>query len=349
VLDTLPRRSDRPRRSRFRFGRLIVLLLILGLVGVVVAGGVYYEWVTGASGPQRQIVVTIPSGATGAEVADLLKKEGVIRSTLGFRLVSRLRHFSSGFQAGEYRLLTNMPVSAVLAALKRGPFVETVRATFPEGLTLKETATRAEDQLGIKAATFLKSATSGRWKVDPYLPHSSKTLEGFLYPSTYDFFKDATADDVIRRLVSQFRTEAAKLPWDNASKLGLTDYQVVILASIIEAETRFDADRPNVAAVFLNRLAKDMPLESDATIEYALGNRKPKLTFADLKVKSPFNTYTHQGLPPTPICSPRLSSLEAALNPAKVGYLYFVADSDGHDHFATTYEQFLSLKNKYLR
>ncbi len=329
-------------------GRLIFLLLIVGLVVAIVAGGLYYEWATGASGPQKRIDLTIPSGATGAQVADLLKKEGVIRSTFAFRLSAKFRGFSAGFQAGQYRLLTNMSVSAVLAALKRGPFAETVRATFPEGITVKEMAQKVESQLGIPAATFLASATSGRWKLPPYLPAHTKTVEGFLYPSTYDFFKDATAEDVVRRLLDQFQTESTKAPWSNAKKLGLTDYQVVVVASIIEAETKFDADRPNVAAVIFNRLKKGMPLESDATVEYALGTRKPKLTFADLKVKSPYNTYLHTGLPPTPICSPRLSSLEAALGPAKAGYLYFVADSEGHDHFASSYQEFLQLKRKYL-
>ena len=350
MLDTVPRRSERPpRRKRLRVGRLVVLLIALGLVVAVLAGGVYYEWATGASGPQKPLVVTIPTGASGADVAALLKKEGVIRSTLAFRVLAKLRHASSGFQAGKYRLQTNMTISAVLEALKKGPFVETVRATFPEGLTVKETARRVEDQLGINASAFVKAATNGKWTLSPYLPEGTGTVEGFLYPSTYDFFKNATADDVVQRLLSQFKTEVAALPWGNAKALGLSDYEIVTVASLIEAETRFDVDRPKVAAVIYNRLKQGMHLEFDTTIQYALGKRKAKITFDDLKVKSPYNTYLHGGLPPTPITSPRLASLAAALNPAKADYLYFLAiDDAGHEKFTSSYAEFLQLKKKYL-
>jgi UPF0755 protein len=338
-----------PRRKRLGSGRLVLLLVVLGLIASVIAGGVYYEWATGASGQQKPLVLTIPSGATGAEVAALLKKEGVIRSALAFKVLAKLRHASSDFQAGKYRLRTNMTISAVLAALKQGPFVETVRATFPEGLTVKEMASRAHDQLGIKASDFVKSATSGKWKLAPYLPAGTKTVEGLLYPSTYDFFKGASADDVIQRLLTQFKTEATALPWSNAKALGMSDYDIVTIASMIEAETKFDVDRPKVAAVIYNRLRKGMALEIDATIQYALGKTKPKLTYDDLKVKSPYNTYTHQGLPPTPITSPSLASLTAALNPAKADYLYYLTtDAAGHEKFTSSYQEFLQLKKKYL-
>jgi len=330
-------------------GRLLVLLIALGLVVAVVAGGVYYEWATGASGPQKPLVVTIPIGATGSQVATLLKKDGVIRSVLAFRVLAKLRHFSSGFQAGQYRLKTNMTISAVLGALRQGPFVETVRATFPEGLTVKEMASRAHDQLGVKTSDFVKSATSGTWSLPPYLPGGEKTVEGFLFPSTYDFFKGASADDVIRRLIAQFKTEAAPLPWGNAKALGMSDYEIVIVASLIEAETRFDVDRPKVAAVIYNRLRRGMHLELDTTVQYALGKPKPKLTFDDLKVKSPYNTYLHPGLPPTPIKSPGVASLAAALNPANANYLYFLAiDAAGHEKFTSSYSEFRQLKKKYL-
>ena len=338
---------------------VVLLALLLVLVGVVVAGGTYYEWAVGASGAQKPIVVTIPHGATGSDVGGILKEQGVIRSTLAFRVLARFRGFSGGFQAGRYHLKTNMSVSDVLAALKEGPFLESIRATFAEGWSVDRVAQRAHDALGINAKQFVKAANSGSYSVDDLLPPGTKTVEGFLFPSTYDFFKGATADGVIRRLLSQFQVEAAKLPWDNAKALGLSKYQVVVVASMIEREAKLDPDRPKVAAVIYNRLKKGMALQIDATILYGLEREGRPLsqcgtppavcvTNADLKVESPYNTYIHPGLPPTPIDSPSFASLVAALTPAKADYLYYVSDSAGANHFASTYAEFLALKRKYL-
>jgi peptidoglycan lytic transglycosylase G len=347
TLDTLAQRSGRPERGSRRRGLIVLLAFVLVMVGLAVAAGGYYEWAVGASGPQRPVSITIPSGATGSDVANLLKKEGVIRSTLGFRLLAKVRHFSSGFEAGRYNLKTNMPVSNVLDALKAGPVVQSLRVTFPEGYRLSQMAQRVKDKLGIKSSTFTKSADSGRWTLDPYLPAGTNTVEGFLFPSTYDFLKDSKATDVIQRLLQEFDKQAKTLSWTNAKALGVTDYEVVVIASLIEREARFDADRPKIAAVIYNRLKKGMPLEIDATIQYALGSWAP-ITIPDRQVDSPYNTYLHAGLPPTPIASPGLASLTAALNPAKANYLYYVViDAAGHHGFTNSYAEFVKLKNKY--
>ena len=347
MLETLERRSERPRR-RSRRGLVILLALFLLLVGVVAAGGAYYEWAVGASGPQTPIVLTIPAGATGSDVAKLLKDNGVIRSSLAFKLRSKFGGFSGGFEAGRYRLTTNMRIDDVLQVLKKGPFVDTLRVTFPEGYTVKQVAARAHEKLPISRSDFVASATSGKWTLGNYLPSGTKTVEGFLFPSTYDFFKDAKADDVITRVLQEFDKQAQSLPWTTATKLGVTNYEVVIVASLIEREAKFDTDRPHVAAVIYNRLKKGMALQFDSTIQYALGSPKLKLTFKELQVDSPYNTYLHTGLPPTPIDSPGVNSLAAALAPSDAGYLYFVADSNGHDHFTSSYQEFLTLKKKYL-
>jgi UPF0755 protein len=345
MLETLERRSDRPRPRRRR-SLVVLLVLVLLLVGAAVAVGGYYQWAVGASGPKSPILLVIPTGATGTEVANLLKEEGVIRSTLAFRVMARFRGFSSGFEAGKYHLHTNLTMSEALAELKRGPFVESTRATFAEGLTVAQTAARAHRQLPeVSAPAFVKAARSGRYSLEPYLPKGTKTVEGFLFPSTYDFLKDADADAVIKRLLDQFSAEARTLPWQNAKALKVTDYQVVVVASMIEREARFDEDRPKIAAVIYNRLKKGMPLQIDATVLYSLGRTKGSLTTEDLKVDSPYNTYAHTGLPPTPIASPGLASLRAALNPAKADYLYYVViDAAGHHGFTASYAEFLRLK-----
>jgi peptidoglycan lytic transglycosylase G len=351
MLETLPKRAERQPPERRR--GLVVLLVILILLGALVATGAgFWSWATGAaSGPRTKLVVTIPDGATGAMVADLLEKEGVIRSTWAFKLLSRFRGFSGGFQAGVYtNLTTNMTVEEALDALKKGPLPkEVLQALFPEGLTVRQTAERVQEQLGIPRNDFLRAATSERFWLTPYLPKGTTTVEGFLFPKKYEFEAGATADLVIKRLLTQFKREVRDLPWANSKQLRLKrPYDVVIVASMIEREARFPEDRPKIARVIYNRLARGMPLQIDATVEYALGAYKAKLTLEDLKVVSPYNTYLHQGLPPTPIASPGLASLEAALVPAKGKWLYYVViDGQGHHAFTASYDEFLRLKEKY--
>jgi UPF0755 protein len=310
----------------------------------------YWTWATGATGPKTKLVVTIPAGATGGEVADLLKERAVIRSTRAFRLLARFRGFSSGFQAGVYTsLTTNMAVEEALDALKRGPLpTKSLQALFTEGLTVRQTAERAQEELGIPRGEFLRSATSGKWSLSRYLPEGTRTVEGFLFPKKYEFEAGVTADEVMERLLDQFRLEVRDLPWANYKRVGLKRiYDVVIVASMIEREARFQEDRPRIARVIYNRLAAGMALQIDATVQYALGAWKP-LTLADLKFESPYNTYLHQGLPPTPIASPGFASLEAALSPARGNWLYFVVtDEQGHHEFTDSYDEFLRLREKY--
>jgi UPF0755 protein len=287
-------------------------------------------------------VLEIPRGATGAEVADLLKAKGVIRSTFVFKLEARFRGFKAGFDAGRYtNLTTNMTISDVLEALKKGPAVESLTVTFPEGLTVAQTAARAAQKLGISKRDFLKAARSGDYSLPPFLPEGKKTVEGFLFPNTYDFLTDASADSVIKRLLSQFEHEAAALPWDQAQTLGVTPYEAVIVASLIEKEARFSPDRTKIARVIYNRLKKGMLLQIDATINYALGRSGPIL-LKDREVPSPYNTYLHIGLTPTPIASSGKASLLAALAPAAGDWLYYVLIDckTGRHGFATTLSEF---------
>jgi UPF0755 protein len=243
-----------------------------------------------------------------------------------------------------------MSVKDALDALKKGPLPKkSLQALFPEGLTVRQTALRAQDLLGIRQGEFVKLATNGEWAVPPYLPKGTPTLEGFLFPKKYEFEASSSPKDVIRRLLAQFKLEVRDLPWSNYKRLGLkTQYDIVIIASMIEREARFPEDRPKIARVIYNRLAKGMELQIDATVEYALGQWKSKVTLADLKHPSPYNTYLHTGLPPTPIASPGLASIEAALSPAKGNWLYYVViDGQGHHAFTASYAEFLKLRQQY--
>ncbi|HEV8420657.1 MAG TPA: endolytic transglycosylase MltG [Actinomycetota bacterium] len=349
MLETLPKRAERKPRERRR-GLVILATILILLIAFAATGVGFWSWATSAAGPKTKVVVTIPQGASGSDVASLLEQEGVIRSTWAFKLMARFRGFSGGFQAGVYtNLATNMSVEDALDALKKGPLPKkSVRALLPEGLTVGQTAARVQDQLGIRRADFMSAANSGEWSLPPYLPKGTKSLEGFMFPKAYEFEAGVTADAVVKRLLAQFKLEARDLPWSRYKSIGLKrPYDVVTVASMIEREARFPEDRPKIARVIYNRLARGMPLQIDATVQYALGAWRP-LTLRDLKFESPYNTYLHQGLPPTPIASPGLASLEAALSPAKGKWLYYVViDAQGHHAFTASYDEFLRLREQY--
>ena len=341
MLDTLSQRSERPARTRRR-GTLVLLALIVVMVTLLASGALYWRWATGASGPQNKVSIVIPHGASGSDVAGILKAKGVIRSPLAFKLLARFRGFRGGFQAGQYdNLTTNMTTSAVLAALKTGPVAApSINVLFPEGYRISQVAVRAQRRLRIPVRAFTQAATSGTHMLPPYLPAHTPTVEGFLFPDTYQFPPGATADEVITRMLQQFKSEADSLDWSHLGRLGVSPYQVVIAASLIEREGRYDQDRPKIAAVIYNRLRTGMPLQIDATIQYAKGNWLP-ITEQDKALDSPYNTYANGGLPPTPIASVGLASLKAALSPAPANYLYYiVTDCQGHSSFTASYAEF---------
>lgn len=274
----------------------------------------------------------------------MLHEQDVVRCGLVSKYLLTRSGLSDSIRAGTFDLTTNMTPAEAFAALTRKPEpVPTVELTVPEGFRLTQIAERVAEELGIPPGTFISETETGDYSLPPYLPKGAASLEGFLFPKTYEFVKsEATADTVIDRLLEQFRKEVAGLPWDNAKALGLTPYEVVIVASMIERETAVTTERPLIAAVIYNRLRDGMVLGIDATLHYV--DPTPEdgyLTESDLLYDSPYNTRLHAGLPPTPIASPQLASIRAALDPAAVDYLYFVAcprDGDGHHRFSRTLE-----------
>jgi UPF0755 protein len=329
MLPAMPRHRG-PGRGAARSSLLLFLLLVLLAAGVVGA----YRWGVDGSGPTRPVTVDVPRGATASYVANLLEREGIVRSALAFRIAARLRGFSSEIQAGGYTLRTNMSVSDALDALERGPTpADVVEVTFPEGLELQDVAEVAGDALGIGASGFVQRGTSGAYALPPYLPEESDTVEGFLFPKTYEFPSNASVDQVITRLLAQFETEVEGLPWGRARKLGVSPYEVVVIASMIEREARLAEERPKIASVIYNRLEIGMVLGIDATIRYLDPDPSNGLTESDLHIDSPYNTRINPGLPPTPIASPGLASIEAALAPADTDYLfYLLVDEEAGKH-----------------
>jgi UPF0755 protein len=343
--DTAPPRTEEIPSGRHRGPRRGSWALRLGLVLVLVLSGLgiaairYYDWCLGASGPREPVSFRVEEGTGGSEIVDALHEQGVVRCGLVSRWLLRRSGLEGEFQAGTFDLTTNMtPDEAFEALTTPPPPVPTVRLTIPEGYRLTQIADRVEDALGIPSKKFLRAAEASDRSLPPYLPDDATSLEGFLYPETYEFVEGRTTpDDVIDRLLGQFGTVAESLPWDNTEELGVTPYEVVTIASMIEEEAALDKERAVIAGVIYNRLNEGMPLGIDATLLYDDPTPDGQLSFSDLETDTPYNTRIHVGLPPTPISSPGLASLLAALEPADTPYFYYVlCGSDGHHAFATT-------------
>jgi UPF0755 protein len=274
--------------------------------------------------PQATVQVIVPRGSTFGDIASLLAEKGVIGNATAFRLLARLRHEDADVHAGAYSFAPHQSADEVLRALLSGGAQVATWVTIPEGFTAAQIADRMHDA-GLGPAAAFQQAFRGH--------------EGYLFPSTYLVPLDASPDAVEKQLTAQFERELPKDAGAAAKALGVTVAQIVVVASLVEREAKIDADRPMIAGVIYNRLRLAMPLQVDATIEYALPEHKAELSFSDLKIDSPYNTYLHAGLPPTPIANPGLPSLEAALHPSKTDALYYVYCGNGHHVFATTLEQ----------
>lgn len=298
----------------------------------------------------RQEVVLIPPGASLRAVADSLAAHQVIQSRFWFRLVARVSRKDRRLRSGSYALARGAGGISALGALTGGRALLT-RFTVPEGFTLFDIAAAAERELGIPRVDFLAATRDSALLREFGVPASS--FEGFLRPETYLFAKGIPPEAVVREMAETFRT-AWDPAWDQAAVAqGLDRKAIVTLGSIVEAEAQADSDRSLIAAVYRNRLRLGMPLQSDATIQYAIqlatGARKPRLYEKDYGFKSPYNSYLHPGLPPGPIGAPSGKSLEAVIAPAPVPYLYFVARADGRHVFSRTYAEHLRAVRRVRR
>jgi UPF0755 protein len=291
-----------------------------------------------AGAPEGEPVrVTIPRGAGLAAIADTLHARGVIASPGWFRVYATILRRDRAIRAGVYDLYPDRPVREVLATLVSGAAAYQ-RLAIPEGAMLTEIAGLIDRQLGIPAESVLAAARDSTLiaEVDPGAP----TLEGYLYPSTYHVRVGADAHEVVRQMVREFE-EQWQPAWDaRLAALGFTRRQLVTLASIVEGEVRHDRDRRYVASVYENRLRAGWRLQADPTVIYALGRRR-RLFEKDYQVRSPYNTYLVDGLPPGPIGAPSAASLRAALYPAQSDFFFLVARPDGQHIFSRTLAEHL--------
>lgn len=339
-------RGRRLRHERYRSRRRRVVVGLLAFVAVpltvVVAGTVWLgRQLDPPGGPGRVVEVTIEKGWGVSAIADELARNDVIGSAFVFKTYSQLTG-SGPFQAGTYELRRDLGVRSAVQALEAGPRVDYVELRIPPGLWLTEIARRVEEQMpALSAERFLELAIAGEVR-SRYQPEGVGSLEGLLWPDTYRFTEDDDELDVLRAMVEEFDSRADALGLGSASVNGLTPYQLIVVASLVQSEAKIDGDRPLIASVVYNRLAAAMPLQIDATVLYAIGERKPSNTEADRASESPYNTYRVAGLPPTPISSVTAAAVEAVLAPAESPFLYYVlADGEGGHAFAVTYEEHL--------
>jgi UPF0755 protein len=316
----------RPHSNR----RTIIILIIAG----VVAATVYTQAIQPPEAFPVRELVTVPEGSTLSEVAQALAEQHVIRSPHAFELSMRILGRARGAKAGDYIFKEPQSVWGIARRISTGAFgLEPVRIRITEGATTREMA----EQL---------SKALPRFNADAFLL-AARPQEGYLFPDTYFFLPNAHEDAVLDTLRQNFDAHIAELqPLIAASGHSLEE--IITMASIIEREARVPADRRMISGVLWNRIRINMPLQVDVTFLYTVGKNTFQLTLADLRTDHPYNTYVNKGLPPGPIGSPSLDSIQAAAEPTPNPYLFYLADNTGVTHFSKTYEEHLRKKRLYL-
>jgi len=342
------RRSARPTRARKWGGRLLAVLALAVAAGAIWFLVRLYQPFHGS--PHGSVTVTIPPHSTAGDVGDELVRDGVISSSFFFELRATLAGERGDLRAGTYDLQENMTYSKVLKILTTPPTAAKVT-----NITIVEGRTRAQinDLLrgqGVKGSYYVATRRSPLISFAAFgAPKHTPDLEGFLFPDTYQLVEPISITALVNDQLKTFNTQWSHLNLSYARSKHLTPYDVLIIASMVQAEAATAHDRPLIASVIYNRLRLGMPLQIDATTRYATGNYTKPLTGAQLNSHSPYNTRIHKGLTPTPIDNPGLASMEAAAHPAQTNYLYFVVKpcGNGEQVFTSSYNQFLADAHKY--
>lgn len=362
-----------PKRRRGIGRRIVNFVLFLAAIGLI-GGIVWGVWNVAGAGSDveagKVVTVKIPNGADSSRIADILAEAGVVGNETVFRARMKMNGDGGDFRSGTYKMKTGSSYDTVVRVLEKGPAAApTFQVVLPEGQRLEETAAtidRLRTESAKSGGTPLPAFTGAEWlkaakavklpasygapaKVDPNAGASS-IAEGFLFPATYDLRLTATAQELVDKQRAAFDEQLATIDMARAKAAQLSPYEVVTIASLIEREARLPKERPLVAAVIWNRIKIGEPLGIDASNQYSVyepGSKEfwtAELLQSDLDKESPYNLRKVQGLPPTPIAAPGLASLQAAANPAKVDYRYYVANPDGSgEHFFTeSYDEFLA-------
>lgn len=358
-------KKKRVKKKRYLFLKFLILVLICVIVFMTCALYGYRFIMEGTAQAKAQlteesgIVFKIPSGARTANIAEELKNQGFIEDTRIYRIISKILGYDNAYKAGKYIISKDMNYYALMVRLSGEPLKNPTKdIMIPEGKTLIETVAILSAQGYIDQGKFLKIAEKENKVYDFLKTIKSDTarkypLEGYLYPDTYRMDEGWTEEELIERMLKEFNNVFTQEHYKRAEELGMTVDEVISLASIIEMEALYPADFKKISSVFHNRLnSKDLPLlQSDATVQYArvydgLG-RTSSVLIKDLEINHPYNTYIHQGLPPGPICSPRIDAIEAALYPEKTNYYFFFATPDGTNIYNETLDGHNRDQQKY--
>ncbi len=316
---------------KMSFRWLMKFTLSVGLIVLILGAYLYYSPQDKKNFGAKTKYLIVRRGDTAFDIGYKLQQMGAVSSQLNFAIFAKLPWQNKKLKAGRFALEPGYSIAKIIGIITRGASVPYV-ITIPEGLTMNQTAMHLSSQLEFEPPDFIAACTS-RVLLDS-LGIAADTPEGYLFPDTYDFFYDESAVSVVRKMVKKFYEALPPDYEDKAAEQGLDLDEAIILASMIEKEAKLDSERPIISAVYNSRLRKNMLLQCDPTVIYALGGKNRPLYYSDLQVDSPYNTYKYLGLPPAPICSPGKASLMAAINPADVDYLYFVAKGDGSHIFS---------------
>jgi UPF0755 protein len=304
-------------------------------------------WASNTSSLSSVRTVTIPRGSSFKTVLDSLESSGVIRVRWTLDLAGRILGLTKSMKVGKYLFPRGLSNVAILHDLDEGKSRILISLTVPEGWRMERIALRCSQVLGIDAQRFISLCDKSSFRKE--LGIDASFIEGYLMPDTYRFLWQASEEEILERIVDEFKKFYADSLRKRQEELHLTLNQVLTLASIVEGEAVFDRERPIIAEVYYNRMKKRMRLEADPTIQYIIPNGPRRLMFSDLKYDSPYNTYLYYGLPPSPINSPGRKSILAVLYPDKHQYLYFVADGTGGHVFSRTYAEHQKAVKSYRR
>ncbi len=364
-----------------RRGSRAAIISVL-LLGLLIFGGVYFAWTTVtdvfqpvSSAPSKNVPpFVIQSGWNTSQIADALQKNKLIRNALAFRIWARIKGLDTQLQAGAYNLNANMTIDQIIAQLLHGQ-PDAIPVTIVEGWRIQQIADKlAHNDPAFPPLTRFNEQDFLKYTLHPnQFPDFAKypllksipagdSMEGSLFPDTYLVPVNATARDVVNIMLTEFVGKIQQNHLDTLAKQNkLTLYQMIVLASIVEREVRFDSDRPLVASVYWNRIYKPnnetvSELDADPTVQYARDSAPGTTTYWSqlnnggrlIAPTNPWNTYTHTGLPPTPICSPGLASMMAAASPPSTGYYFFLSKTDGHNVYAKTSAEFQADEKQYL-
>ena len=330
-----------PLQKKIVFGipaLAILFVMVVAFVIIPLAGSSSY---TGERGVP--VYFTVRPGMSVSEIGKELYERGIIDSEMKFWWTAKLNGFENKVKSGTFAMQTGMTPRDALEILVYGNTV-TIRFTIPEGFSVRDIAQRLDDEGLVKADAFISLAKT--YRPYPYVEEHENVryaAEGFLFPDTYEINGEFDAARIMQMMAENFDRRLTKDMRDRAREMDLSIYELVTLASLVEKEAYHEEDRPIIAQIFLKRLRLGMPLQADPTVQYLLDAPKEDLLYRDTEIESPYNTYQNVGLPPGPIASPGTASLMAVLHPADTNYLYFVADRNGNNYYATNYADHLAL------